>query len=94
MKATAAGIAVGREGVEPGTAGVSEAEEFRDLVEGFAGGVVEGAAYVAVGPDAVVLAGEIEVGVAAGDDEGEDGVAGEGAAGVHEDGRGCGLRGD
>jgi hypothetical protein len=43
-------VAVGGEGVDPWAAGVTEAEEFGDLVVGFAGGVVYGAAYVAVGP--------------------------------------------
>ena len=64
---------MGGEGVDPGAAGVAEAEELGDLVEGFAGGVVYRVADVAVVP-AVVAArcGEIEVGVAAGDDEGEE----------------------
>jgi hypothetical protein len=41
---------VGGERVDPGAAGVAEAEELSDLVVGFAGGVVDGTAYVAVGP--------------------------------------------
>ena len=45
-----AGVAVGGEGVDPGASGVAEAEEFGDFVEGFAGGVVYGAAYVFVVP--------------------------------------------
>ena len=45
-----AGVAVGGEGVNPGTSGVAEAEEFGDFVEGFAGGVVDGAADVFVLP--------------------------------------------
>ena len=67
---------MGGEGVDPGAAGVAEAEEFGDLVVGFAGGVVYGAAYVAVGPGAVaslLLSGQIEMGVAAGDYQGEEG---------------------
>ena len=47
-----AGVAVGGEGVDPGASGVAEAEELGYFVEGFAGGVVYGAAYVAVGPGA------------------------------------------
>ena len=43
-----AGVAVGGEGVDPGASGVAEAEEFGYFVEGFAGGVVYGAAYVLV----------------------------------------------
>ena len=49
-------VAVGGEGVDPGAAGVAEAEELGDLVVGFAGGVVDGAADVAVGPGAVASA--------------------------------------
>src|ERR1039457_1623027 len=65
------GVAVGGEGVDPGTAGVAEAEELGDLVEGFAGSVVEGAADEGVGPGGLGGAAEIKVGVAAGDDQGE-----------------------
>jgi hypothetical protein len=43
-------VAVGGEGVDPGASGVAEAEKLGDLVVGFAGGVVDSAAYVAVGP--------------------------------------------
>ena len=80
-----AGVAVGGEAIDPGAAGVAEAEELGDFVEGFAGGVVDGAADVAVGPgewlrgvDVASLPclpgmGEVEVSVAAGDDEGEGG---------------------
>ena len=69
------GVAVGGEGVDPGAAGIAEAEELGDFVVGFAGGVVDGAADDAVVPGCrfARLAGEIEVGVAAGDDEGEGG---------------------
>jgi hypothetical protein len=74
-----AGITVGGERIHPGAPGVAEAEELGDLVVGFAGGVVDGAAYVAIAKGRVggvgglffVRLGEIEVGVAAGDDEGE-----------------------
>src|ERR1700730_7932896 len=61
-----AGMAVRGEGVDPGAARVAEAEQLCDLVVGFAGGVVDGAAYVAVGPDvfASLLFCEIEVSVA------------------------------
>ena len=59
------------EGVDPGAAGVAEAEQLGDLVVGFAGGVVDGAADEGVVPGAVGGTGEIEMGVAAGDDEGE-----------------------
>ena len=57
------------ERVDPGTAGIAEAEQLGDLVEGLAGGVVDGAADERVAPGAVRGAREIEVGVAAGDDQ-------------------------
>ena len=62
------GVAVGGEVVDPGAAGVAEAEQLGDLVEGLAGGVVDGVADVAVVPGGVAVLREIEVGVAAGDD--------------------------
>ena len=66
-----AGIAESGERVDPRAAGVAEAEEFGDLVEGFAGGIVDGAADERVAPRRVDGAGEIEMGVTAGDDEGK-----------------------
>ncbi len=51
------GVAVGGEGVDPGATGVAEAEELGDLIEGFAGGIVYGATYVAVGPGFPALMG-------------------------------------
>ena len=65
------GVAVLGEGVDPGASGIAEAKELGYLVEGFAGGIVEGAADEGVAPGVVGGAGEIEVGVAAGDDQGE-----------------------
>jgi hypothetical protein len=59
------------EGVDPRASGIAEAEEFGDFVVGFAGGVVEGAADEGVVPGFGDGAGEVEVGVAAGDDEGQ-----------------------
>ena len=50
-----AGVAVGGEVVDPGAAGVAEAEQLGDLVEGFAGGVVDGVADVAVVPGGVAV---------------------------------------
>ena len=68
---TACGLPNAGEGVDPGTAGIAEAEELGDFVEGFAGGVVNGAADEGVMPRAVGGVREIEMRVAAGDDEGE-----------------------
>jgi len=68
------GVAVAGEGVNPGASGITEAEELGDLVVGFAGSVVDGAADEGVGPCAVGGTGEKEVGVAAGDDQGEGGL--------------------
>jgi len=56
------------EGVDPGAAGIAQAEELGDFIEGLAGSVVEGAADKRVSPGAVGGAAEIEVGMAAGDD--------------------------
>src|SRR5216684_7104657 len=90
-KGDGAGVAFGGEGVDPGAAGIAEAEELCDLVVGLAGGVVDGATYIAIGPGTVVslLFCEIEVSVATGDDEGEDGEFHGGFAALarfHEDG--------
>jgi hypothetical protein len=63
-------VAVRGEAVDDRAAGVAEAEEFGDFVEGFAGGVVTGAAEEGVAAFAV---GFEEVGVASADDEGERG---------------------
>ena len=65
------GIAVLGERVDPGASGIAEAEKLGDLVIGFAGGVVDGAADECVVPGAVGRAREIEMSVAAGDDQGE-----------------------
>ena len=66
-------VSMGRECVDPRAAGVAEAEELGDLVVGFAGGVVDGSAYVAVGPcfASLLVRCEIEVSVASGDDKRE-----------------------
>ena len=66
------GVGVGALGepVDDGASGISEAEDLGGLVEGLAGGVVEGGADD--GGVAVVL-DEDDGGVSAGDDEGEDG---------------------
>src|SRR3981189_3450135 len=67
-------VAVRGEGVDPGAARIAEAEEFCDLIVGFAGGVVDCATYVAVGPGVFgsLLLCEIQMGMAAGDYEGQD----------------------
>jgi hypothetical protein len=68
------GVAVEGEGVDPGPSGVTEAEELGDLVEGFAGSVVEGAADEGVAPGVVCGASEKKVSVAAGDDQSQGGL--------------------
>ena len=67
-------IAEAGQGIDPGAAGIAKAEKLGDLVVGFAGGVVDGAADEAVGPGPLGGLGEIEVGVAARDDQGEGGL--------------------
>ena len=81
-------IAVERESVDPGTSGIAEAEQLGDFVVGFAGSVVEGAADEGVMPGAVRGAGEIEMGVAAGDDQSQGCAVGSRAAcpAVHDSG--------
>jgi hypothetical protein len=69
-KRDGAGVAVESESVDPGTAGVAEAEELGDFVVGFAGGIVEGTADEGVVPSVFEGADEVQVGMAAGDDEG------------------------
>ena len=65
-------IAVGRQCIDEGTAGIGQAEQLRNLVEGFACCVVDGAANVAIAPGCVLLARrEIEMRMATGDDQGE-----------------------
>ena len=68
-------VAVWSERVDPWAAGIAEAEKLSDFVEGFACGVIDGAANEGVGPCALGRAREKEVGVAAGDDEGEGGFS-------------------
>ncbi len=55
--------------VDPGAAGIGEAQKLGDFVERFAGGIVEGAADERVVPGSVGWFGEIEMRVTAGDDE-------------------------
>ena len=78
----AVGVARARLALDGGAAGLGEAEELRDLVEGFAGGVVDGAAEAAEG----VGGGDgEELAVAAGDEEEE---VGEGDGGDEAGGEG------
>ena len=91
-----AGIAAGGEAVDPGTTGITEAEKFGYFVEGFSGGVVDGATHVAVVPGGLeaflfgLLMGKVEVCVASGNDEGEEGgtvrFSAESCRVIHQDG--------
>ena len=63
-----AGVAVGGEEIEGGSAGIFVAEELADFVVGFAGGVVAGAAEEFVSKIGFAA---VEVGVASADDESE-----------------------
>lgn len=73
------GVGFGGEGVDGGTAGVWQAEDGGDFVEGLADGVVDGSAETmgVGGRDAVV-----DGGVSAADDQAEGGVAGGDGGGV------------
>ncbi len=62
-------IAKFRQRVDPRTAGIAEAEQFCDFVEGLARGVVHGAAHERVVPRALRGPGQIKMGVPAGDDQ-------------------------
>ncbi len=64
-------IAMEGERVDPRTAGIAQAQEFGDFVVGFAGRIVDGATDERVGPCVVEAGGEIEVGVATGDNQGQ-----------------------
>ena len=67
-KRDSARISVLRERVDPRAAWVTEAEELGYFVVGFSGGVVDGAADEVVVPRAEGWSGQVEMGVAAGDD--------------------------
>lgn len=67
-------VAVLGECVDPRSTGIAESQEFGDLVVGLTGGVVDSTAYERVAPCAVGWTGEVEMGVSAGDDEGQGGV--------------------
>ncbi len=69
-------VAVLRKRVDPRPAGIAEPEQLGDLVVGFAGGIIDGAADERIGPCAVCRTGEVEMSVSAGNDEGQRGVAG------------------
>ncbi len=88
LKRHGRGVTVRGEAVDPGAAGIAEAEQLGDLVVGLAGGVIDGAADVAVAPGACFREpGKVEVSMAAGDDQGEQGVVARGRVrGLHEDG--------
>ena len=64
-------VAEAGERVDPRAAGIAEPEQLGDFVVGFAGGVVDGAADEGVVPRAVRGSGQIEMRVAAGDDQGQ-----------------------
>ena len=74
------GVAVGGELIDDGSAGVGEAEELGDLVIGFTGGIVAGAAEEAIVPAFVHFE---QMRMAAADDQREHG---EGGLGIHDGG--------
>jgi hypothetical protein len=65
------GVAVRRKPIDPRATGIAESQQLGDLIEGLTGGVVHGAADVAVLPDTALLVaempGKVEAGVASGD---------------------------
>ena len=62
---------MGCQHVHPRAAGIAQAEQLGNFVEGFAGGVVYRATHVAIAPHIVGLLGQIQMGVAAADHEGK-----------------------
>src|SRR5437870_13758540 len=67
------GVAVWRELVDDGSAGVAVAEQLGDLVVCLAGGIVTRFADVFVVPTGCVLFAQIKMGVSAGDNQREHG---------------------
>src|ERR1700722_6209885 len=67
-------ITVLGESVDPGSSGIAEAEELGNFVVSFAGCVVKGATDKRVLPGVGNGSGQIEVGVATGDDESQGGL--------------------
>src|SRR5271155_1834914 len=63
------GVAVRGQSVDPGATRIAEAKQFGYLVEGFAGGVVYSVTHIAVVPGFSVAPGEVEMCVAARDDQ-------------------------
>ena len=64
-------VPVRGQGIDPGAARVAQPQQFGDLVEGFAGCIVERGANVTVGKALPLMTGQIKMGVAAGDDQGQ-----------------------
>ncbi len=69
------GIAEFGQRVDPRTTGIAEAEQLRDLIEGFARGVVHGASHQRVIPCSLRRAGQIKVRVPAGDNKRESRIS-------------------
>jgi hypothetical protein len=59
------------ERIDPRPARVAQSQQLSDLVKGLAGGIVERRAHVAVSKALSLVPGEIEMGVAAGNHEGQ-----------------------
>src|ERR1700692_2256112 len=64
-------VAVRRQRIDPRTARVAQAQQLGDFVESLAGRIVEGGANVLVSKALALVPGEIEVGVTAGNDQGQ-----------------------
>ena len=70
-KGDGGGVPVRGQRIDPGTARVAQSQQLGDLVEGFAGCIVEGGAHVAISKALTLMPGEIEVGVTAGNHQGQ-----------------------
>ncbi len=64
-------IPMRRQRIDPGTARIAQSQQLGDLVEGFAGRIVERGADVAIGKALALVADEIKMGMATGNDQGQ-----------------------
>ena len=62
---------MGGKRIDPGAARVAQSQQLGDFVKGLAGRIVERGADVAVGKALSLMPGEIEMGVAAGNHQGQ-----------------------
>ena len=62
---------MGGQRIDPGAARIAQSQQLGDFVEGFAGRIVERGADVAIGKAFALVADEVKMGVATGNDQGQ-----------------------